>query len=180
MDADETHADCGGADCAPCSTCISTKLPGTGGYCSPSCLCGAGGTDCSAHTDCLPGLLCAIERGYKYGYAFGTDTCIPQHCLDRVKDADEVGPDWGGSCGNVQCGSPDNGGYQHCTVSCPCVKGHGDCDSADECSSGLVCGSGTTWGLAYNICQAAHCTNSIKDADETAKNCGGADCAPCP
>jgi hypothetical protein len=50
---------------------------------------------------------------------------------------------------------------------------------SDEYDTGLVCGSGSLWRTAFNVCQAAHCTNTIKDADEIAKNCGGADCAPC-
>lgn len=183
MDADETHADCGGADCAPCSTCTSSALPGASGYCSASCPCGAGGTDCNNNSQCLPGLVCVLEHGYRYGYAQGSDSCVPQHCLDRVQDADELGPDWGGSCGSIQCFPSGNGGYAHCNVSCPCPRGEGDCDYNDECASGLACGSGTPFGIAFNVCVAPHCGNKIKDTalGETGVDCGGPDCGPiCP
>jgi hypothetical protein len=122
--------------------------------------------------------VCGAERGYKYGWVQGTDVCTPFHCFDRVQDGDEVGIDWGGSCGSVQCGSTTNGGYAHCSVSCPCAKGHGDCDYADECQTGLVCGGkGVQFGLVSgNTCVPVHCTNKVKDADETAVDCGGDDC----
>lgn len=179
-DADEVRPDCGGADCAACS-CANTAR-GTPAYCTPTCPCGIGDADCAADTGCLPGLRCIPEKGYRYGWPQGSDACVPQHCQDRVQDGDELGVDWGGSCGPEQykCFNSANGGYQHCTVSCPCGKGEGDCDYNDDCQTGMVCTTGTAFGKAFNVCVKAHCTNGVKDADETAKNCGGVDCAPCP
>ncbi|HVY31614.1 MAG TPA: hypothetical protein VHB79_33995 [Polyangiaceae bacterium] len=175
---DEFRADCGGTDCAAC-TCASTAR-GTPSYCTPSCLCGIGDADCAADSGCLPGLRCIPETGYRYGWPQGTDACVPPHCIDRIQDADETGPDTGGSCGPVSCSGSPNGGYQHCTVSCRCGRAEGNCNYNDECQTGMVCSAGTPFGLAFSVCVMAHCTNSVKDADETAKNCGGVDCAPCP
>lgn len=39
--------------------------------------------------------------------------------------------------------------------------------------------AGAPFGVASNVFVAVHCTKSVKDADETAKSCGGADRAPC-
>jgi hypothetical protein len=130
----------------------------------------------------LPGLLC-VEAGYRYGYAEGTDACVPTHCLNRIQDVDagELGVDWGGECGSVRCFGSPNGGFAHCTVSCPCPAKEGDCDYNDECQTGLTCTVGTPWGFNFNICAAPHCSNKILDADETSKDCGGADCGSvCP
>jgi hypothetical protein len=178
LDGGEAFADCGGPDCAAC-TCTSTKLPGQAGYCSSSCPCGAGGTDCTTSADCLPGLTCYPEMGYRFGYAAGTDTCLPPHCLNRYQDADETGIDTGNSCGNVAC-PPASSNW--CTVSCPCTSGKGDCDYNDECVAGLVCSTkGANFGLSYNVCVAPHCTDKVLNFGETKVDCGGPDCGSiCP
>jgi hypothetical protein len=181
LDADETRADCGGADCAPCNNCPA-RTRGGAGYATVACPGGIGDGDCSTNDGCLPGLICAIEHGYKYGWAQGTEACTPQHCLDRIQDADELGIDWGGSCGPVQCSGSPNGGYAHCSPSCPCALGHGDCDYADDCQAGLVCSTkGAQFNVVGNVCVPPHCTNKKLDADETKIDCGGADCGTiCP
>jgi hypothetical protein len=45
----------------------------------------------------------------------------------------------------------------------------------------LVVGVGARWGFAFDVCVAPRCANNVKDADETGKDCDGADCGPiCP
>lgn len=179
LDADEERADCGGVDCEPCR-CTDNSPRGTGGYCSASkqCFGGIGDADCTTHADCLPGLLCGQERGWRYGWVQGSDACTANHCFNWRQDGDETGPDCGGSCGSCDCSPSPNGGYQHCTVFCPCGPGEGDCDYQLHCQPGLVCSSGYQWGLGFSTCVAPHCTNKVQDADETGKDCGGADCGP--
>jgi hypothetical protein len=176
VDGGEQLVDCGGPDCAPCS-CAPTVVAGVPGYCTAGCPCGIGDTDCATNADCLTGLICVKGAAYRYGYLDGYDTCQPQHCLNRTLDAGETGIDTGGECGSVACRPTGD----TCTVSCPCGKGQGSCDYSDECLAGMSCGSGARFGLAANVCAAAHCFNSVKDADETSKDCGGADCGTvCP
>jgi hypothetical protein len=179
----EERVDCGGADCAPC-TCSTTPVWGAVGHCTAACPCGIGGVDCHTNADCLPGLLCVQESAWRYGGPEGTEACVPQHCNDRMLNGDETGPlpDWGGSCGSNRCFASPNGGYAHCTVSCPCPAAEGDCDYNDECQSGLVCTTkGPNFGVAFNVCLLPHCTDRKKNFDETGIDCGGADCGPiCP
>src|SRR5262249_6024345 len=120
---------------------------------------------------------------YKYGLALGVDACLPEHCMNRVQDGDETGPDCGSTCGSCACANVGSGQAQHCTVWCTCVKGDGDCSFNEQCATGLVCGAGVRWGKSYNVCQAAHCTNGVRDtaSGETGVDCGGPDCgAVCP
>jgi len=180
LNSDELRADCGGSDCAPCA-CNTAGTPGGGGYCTDACRCGIGGTDCTTSSNCLAGLICGQEKGYKFGWAQGTDACLPSHCVDRVQSGDETGVDTGGSCGSVVCFPSANGGYQHCTPSCPCPKGEGNVNYKDECQGALVVGVGARWGYAFDVCVEPHCANNVQDADETGKDCGGVDCGPiCP
>jgi hypothetical protein len=181
----EQRTDCGGPDCPPC-ICDSpiTRLPGAASYCSANqnCLCDVGGTDCSTHADCLPGLLCGQERGWRYGFQWGSDACTPNHCYDFVQSGDETGPDCGGSCGSCACSGSENGGYQHCTVFCPCEIGHGDCDYKLDCVGDAICGSGVGMGLNFSVCLPAHCGNSMKDTalGETSADAGGPCASPDP
>jgi hypothetical protein len=181
----EERTDCGGPDCPAC-ICDSpiTRVPGSGSYCSvaQNCLCDVGGTDCSTHADCLPGLLCGQERGWRYGFAWGTDACTPNHCYDFTISGDETGPDCGGSCGSCACSGSENGGYQHCTVFCPCEVGHGDCDYKLDCVGDAICGSGVGMGLTFSVCLPAHCGNGKKDTaiGETSADAGGPCATPDP
>jgi hypothetical protein len=181
LDADELHADCGGADCPPCA-CATNIAQGAAGYCSAACPCGVGDIECGTNAPCLPGLFCWLDNGWRYGKPVGTETCVPQHCLDRVQNADEQGIDWGGSCGGLACKpGRTNGDDDYCMVSCPCSLLQGDCDYDDECQAGLVCKIGTAFNIAYNICVPTHCRDNKKNFDEVKIDCGGADCGSnCP
>jgi RHS repeat-associated protein len=57
-----------------------------------------------------------------------------------------------------------------CSAQCPCGSG-GSCTATNQCQQGLMCTNGT--------CGMNHCSNSIKDGNETDADCGGS-CAPCP
>ena len=67
--------------------------------------------------------------------------------------------------------------------SAPCGLGEGDCDTNAQCSAGLICvpNLGARYGLnsSVDICEAAHCTNRVWDANETGMDCGGRECVPC-
>lgn len=180
-DADEPAVDCGGADCAPCA-CSTTASPGTVTYCA-ACGCGVGEGDCTSNAHCKPGLVCRLDNGWRFERDPGLDLCFPQHCLDRVQSGDEAGPDWGGSCGPRQCPAvSQNGTAAHCTVSCPCPRGEGDCDYNDECQASLSClPKGATFGIAGDVCVKTHCNDKQQNFDETGVDCGGVDCGPiCP
>jgi hypothetical protein len=72
-------------------------------YCyDPNNRCDVGEGKCSNHSQCLPGLKCAL-RGEIYGYP-GLRVCHPAHCLNSRLDADkgEVGIDCGGVCGDCE------------------------------------------------------------------------------
>ncbi len=68
-----------------------------------------------------------------------------EHCFDRVRDADEVDVDCGGSCG-------------------PCGVGL-HCERGEDCQSGACEG---------NVCTAPTCFDGIKNGFEPSVDCGGA------
>jgi hypothetical protein len=184
LDADEFRADCGGADCAPC-TCTVAAAPNTGQNCTDGCLCGIGEGECE-YNECLPGLTCGVDNGRQFGLAAGIEACAPPHCFDRILDGGESAKDCGGDCGtNCSC-EPQNGVFFHCRVFCPCALGHGDCWFDDECATGLVCGSGKgpKYGLptGTRACTPPHCVNNVFEAalGEITKDCGGECGSPCP
>jgi hypothetical protein len=131
----------------------------------------------------LPGLLCGVDTGERFGGAFLSDACVPPHCLNRVQDADETKIDCGGSCGTNCACSPVNGAAAHCRTYCQCPIGQGTCLVDDECVAPNLCGpKGIKFGFATNInvCTPPHCLNNIKDAGETTADCGaGCGCGGC-
>jgi len=161
-------------------------IVGQSNYCDdPLQLCAAGEGDCDSSAGCQPGLVCGRGKSVQFGLTAG-DACVPAHCTNKLHDADETQIDCGGTCGTT-CAPPTcgpNGGAERCTTDCPCDVGEGDCDSNEECLTGLVCSRGKLiqYGLvAGDACVPAHCTNKLRDADETQIDCGGScgtTCAP--
>lgn len=172
----ETGVDCGGPDCGACSCTRAART------CSLACPCGIGQGDCGSSDVCLSGLVCR-QVGWRYGLPTNEDdVCAPFHCFNRVQDSDkgELGPDWGGECG-LRC-DPTNvqGSQAHCTVSCPCGTGGGDCDADDECEPGMLCSNkGPNFGTTVNVCIKPHCLDKTTNFGETGVDCGGADCGAC-
>ena len=150
---------------------------GDGNYCdNPAAPCSAGEGDCDSSLSCESGLVCGRGKLKQFGFSAG-DGCVPAHCTNKRRDADETQIDCGGSCGTV-CAAPvcdQNGSGGRCTSDCLCGVGEGDCDSSDQCTTGLVCaGKLSQFGFATgNACVPAHCANHLRDGDETQIDCGG-------
>ena len=187
LDADETVTDCGGADCGTFCANVCASLPpnGTVDHCTLGCPCPAREGDCDGDAQCQSGLVCGADNGPSFGMGNAYDVCVVPHCENGVRDADETITDCGGvDCGSIcdaGCGAlPVNGQLGHCSADCPCPATEGDCNADSECQSGLVCGAdnGPSFGLdhAYDVCVVPHCNNRVRDVDETATDCGGADC----
>jgi hypothetical protein len=150
---------------------------GDGNYCdNPAAPCSAGEGDCDGSGSCEAGLLCGAGKLKQFGFTAG-DACVPAHCVNKQRDADETQIDCGGSCGTV-CATPvcrPNGTNGRCNSDCLCQAGEGDCDSSSECAEGLVCGGKLSqFGFSEgNACVLPHCLNKLRDADETQIDCGG-------
>jgi hypothetical protein len=78
--------------------------------------------------------------------------CAEPTCSDTYRNQDETGVDCGGSC------APEL-----------------TCDLDVECGVNEDC---TSQYCKNSVC-TDHCTSGKKEADETDKDCGGADCGPC-
>jgi hypothetical protein len=87
----------------------------------------------------------------------------PAWCTDQVKDGDETDVDCGGHC-------PRCGPRMGCLVDADCSETAAGCDVA---SGGCYCDA-----VAF-ICVHSHCYDHVKDADESAGDCGGATCVLC-
>ncbi|MFH1786960.1 MAG: hypothetical protein ABH829_04910 [archaeon] len=92
-------------------------------YCSTA-VCSAGEGDCDSDSQCASGLVCAINSGSNYGMPQNYDVCINPAVFDAV-------------------GGAYNGNEAYCSLKAlvgqKCAEGQGDCDSDDECQSGLIC-----------------------------------------
>jgi hypothetical protein len=97
-------------------------------WCEECGPCTEGQGDCDSDAECQSGLICAKDVGAKYGWPDNRDVCEW-----------EPGPDW----------CRDNG---------PCAEGQGDCDSDDECQSGLICakdvGAKYGWPADRDVCES--------------------------
>jgi hypothetical protein len=158
---------------------------GDSNYCGdPSFPCDAGEGDCDGTFECASGLVCGRGKGKQFVQGKG-DACVPAHCVDKQRDADETQIDCGGSCGTV-CPAPacnlPLGSSHHCSTDCLCGAGEGDCATNQDCIAPLVCGfkKGRNFGLgpAANACVPPHCTNQVWDADELGLDCGNS-CGAC-
>jgi len=96
-------------------------------------------------------------------YAFHISEAVPtgapaDQCRDRARDGDETGVDCGGSC-------------QKCWDDQPCLV------PADCQSNGCIPGGSLEGGTGF-VCVAATCSDGVRDAFESDKDCGGP-CAGC-
>ncbi len=191
QDMDETAIDCGGADCGPSCGGLCDDLPAapSRNHCTPTCPCSAGDADCDGDNECVAGLECGADLGDQFGFGTTDDVCVAPHCNNGTLDADETSVDCGGAdcgtnCGMDCAGVPANGQPGHCTTTCLCMQGHGDCDGDDfRCVSGQVCiedsGDSFGFGAGIDMCLPAHCESGTLDGDELGVDCGGS-CADCP
>ena len=80
-------------------------------------------------------------------------------CSDSNQNGEETG---------VDCGGPI----------CPKCNAGATCRSSTDCMGSLFCkleGTDSTGG----ICEASSCTDEVQNGNETDKDCGGSECAPC-
>lgn len=160
-DSNETDVDCGGSsDCKRCGLTQSCSRNSDCGssYCrnrrcaQPSCTDGVKNQDETA-IDC--GGTCAPELGCDDGQAcrededcagsFCSDDVCTDHCTSDRRDANETDED----CGGSDCA--------------PCAANK-RCNEAEDCES-KICFN--------NICQAATCSDNIRNQDESDRDCGG-------
>ncbi|XXX74194.1 SUMF1/EgtB/PvdO family nonheme iron enzyme [Sorangium sp. So ce134] len=119
--------------------------------------------DCGGDCDpCLAGQTCAeptdcFSRRCEES-AGGVATCAEAQCDNNVKDGDETDTDCGG-------GAAPRGGNPACP---PCADLQ-ECAVGSDCES-LSCVAGK--------CLAESCSDTVKNGDETAVDCGGR-CAGC-
>jgi hypothetical protein len=201
-----TKSDCdAGVGCvtAACTggTCTSVNadnghpcvLPdGGGASCDGLGTCGGAGSVCDASSSCLSNVCRSDAGGSDGGACPASDCCAVPTCSDGVLNGDETDTDCGGkTCPGCSLGAGcrtasdcvANAGY-HCASGVCCLVA---CDGPCE-----ICALGT--GACYyrdggtdlaHACTCngspgcAHCFDGIKDADETAIDCGGAACRRC-
>lgn len=199
LDGNETAIDCGGSCSSPSFVCADACAPYRAAYpngdanrCTADCPCPSGEGDCDYSYHCQAGLACVTDNGPKFLMPVGHDVCAPAHCGNGVLDGNETAVDCGGSCSSAGFSCLDacaahraaypNGNSNHCTTSCPCPSGEGDCDTHSHCQAGLVCGSnnGDKFGAAAgdDYCVPPTCVNGVLDVGETAPDCGGP-CGSC-
>lgn len=65
--------------------------------CTETCPCDVGGGLCTSDTQCTEGLVCTADAIPKLG--FPGASCLPEHCVNDRRDAEETSVDCGGGCG---------------------------------------------------------------------------------
>lgn len=108
---------------------------------------------------------------------------VPSRITDAQVGAFQnyVMQEWGGlachpTC--TACGGTDFCGGT-CTCGAACAAPTGPCDKGMECADDGTCEPHCTIYPHAPECQPDHCKNGVKDADETAVDCGGASCTTC-
>ena len=91
----------------------ATASNGEIGFCNCN-TCSENEGDCDAHDECQDGLAC------------GSNNCPASLGFDSEVDC---------------CYQPTLGDEDFCALGISCGENEGDCDSHDECQSGLLCGS---------------------------------------
>lgn len=161
---------------------------GDGDFCNdPLNKCVAGEGDCDTNAQCATGNFCGKDNGPQFGMPAKWDVCIPNHCQDGVLSGDESNVDCGGAfCAPCPGMNPlPLGDANYCNdPNFPCSAGEGDCDLTSQCTAGNFCGkdNGPQFGLpaGYDVCIPTYCKDGVLSGDETAIDCGGAFCKPCP
>jgi hypothetical protein len=111
--------------------------------------------DCGGKSECGPcgtSLKCNADDDCSSAFCKG-GRCAEPTCGDEYKNQDETATDCGGICSTIGEACDDN-------VACEVNE---DCKS-EFCQDSICIG---------------HCESGVREADETDKDCGGADCAPC-
>jgi len=111
--------------------------------------CSVGQGDCDMDFQCEDGLLCGKNNCQEFNPNAepGHDCCyIPTSPLN---------PDCDGSKDSKNC----------CTVESPCHLGQGDCDSDDECQSGLTCGKNNCYRFNPDAHEKSDCCFSCSSWD---------------
>jgi hypothetical protein len=158
----ETDVDCGGG--GVCPKCEDTE-------------------GCSGPADCVSG-VCTNEQ------------CAAPLCTDVVKNGNETDVDCGGTCpgkctAGKACSVPADCQAGVCTnnfcqsASCNDALQNGDetdlncggscakCGTGKKCSIADDCSSSVCSGSPQTTCQAATCTDVVKNGGESAIDCGG-------
>merc|ERR1719272_2120086 len=134
-------------------------------YCSALCPCSHGEGDCRGDSSlCKGASKCMDGVGVKFSLPAGSDVCIDSSKID---------------CKAIH--SYSNGHKSFCSVACPCVKGEGSCDLAQnglDCAKGLKCtpSVGAYFGLnpLANVCLSPNWrTTDMKNADGSPMSCHG-------
>jgi hypothetical protein len=101
----------------------------------PSRRCSEGQGDCDRDNDCASGLTCGNNncRNFHPNAASHTDCCYDKPGI----------------------GASDDGSY--CKPSRRCSEGQGDCDSDDDCASGLACGKDNCRDFHPNAATSMDC-----------------------
>lgn len=88
---------------APLNLARPTTTPATD--CTTASPCAAGKGRCSTNNQCANGLVCSTNAAKNFGYGTDIGVCVATHCVDDVKNNDEILKDCGGAdCGKCLCG----------------------------------------------------------------------------
>merc|ERR1712133_90813 len=147
--------------------------------------CGQGEGDCDWNSDCLPGLICEWDWWWGTDYCeAGPDTVnfewgpcgegMRTDVREQVVSAKNGGIECEGEASiteichaGVDCPPPNNQkcnpltwenyDVECCSADVPCGLGEGDCDSDDECSGDLVCGTNNCITTGTDFTPQADC-----------------------
>ena len=197
--------------------CCYTSMPGDENFCTVKSPCKENEGDCDSHDECDgPYLICG-NCSAEFGFDNETDCCIAgsigheyycttdNPCGQHEGDCDSHDECQDGLvCGSnncpaslsfdseVDCCYHPNLGHEHfCASGIPCNEDEGDCDSNEECQTGLGCGSNNcpaSLGFDPGVDCCYPCSGTCVDhsfkgdnyCDDENNNCGcewdGGDC----
>ncbi len=127
-------------------------------YCSVDCKCSPGEGDCDNNNECVSGSHCENNIGPQFGWHPTLDVCMPNG-PGQIGGAPPAPPPAPAPPPPANCHADALGGYNYCSVNCPCASGQGDCDGNNECQPGNTCenniGAQFGWGASVDVCMPA-------------------------
>ena len=117
------------------SDCCYSPMNGDISFCSSGIPCKTGEGDCDTHDECENNLRC------------GNDNCNTTLGWNEQADC----------CYDAKIGDPE-----YCTKANPCAADKGDCDSHDECQTGLFCDYTNDCPSSLGFATGTNCCGSVQ------------------
>jgi len=183
---------CSGPSCDSYTNADPGTSCGTNKECNSDGDCVSVSITCSSSSDCgtdgwVGSVFCSADdvyqeyRTYDCNNSGTSSSSCSSWNQDMKKEECGTAGCSDGVC-NTDChGTYNPGDYNYCSSDCKCNEGEGDCDSVDECATGLICesnvGTNYSWSSDVDVCELPQITCTLDSDCGTDEWVGSAFCS---